>query len=214
MPELIRYSAFWPGSSPALSLRGSGRTWRSFRILRLNWTVLRLAADLVEIVHEVHAQPRGVDGALHEPAEVPGVVDDGEDLLHAAEREDRDEKGTAAPDRLVDACHEAGHLGATALVRRPLGGAPRGLHDQRVEVAGRKFGPLEGPLVLEHHVPGEENGALLVPDLDAAGPDHVARRVEDDLDLVLGPPEALGMPELEADQPLAQRSISSWVNRG
>src|ERR1019366_2721483 len=61
----------------------------------------RLAADFVEIVGEVHAQPGGVDRAVNEAAELSGVVNDGQDLLHAAEGEDGNQEGAAALDGVV-----------------------------------------------------------------------------------------------------------------
>jgi hypothetical protein len=57
-----------------------------------------LFGDLIEVVGEVHAEAGDVDGALGEAVEFPGVVQDGHDLLHAAEGEDRDQHRAAALD--------------------------------------------------------------------------------------------------------------------
>ena len=157
-----------------------------------------LPCDLVEIVREVHAEAGGVDRALDEAAEFPGVVDDGQDLLHAAEGEDGDEEGAAALDGIVDALDEAGDLVDAFLAERALGGAAGRLHDDGVEVARGELCARQGALVLEEDVAGDEHLAVLVVDLDGGGAGDVAGRVEDDLDLVLGAADLLGVAEGQA----------------
>jgi hypothetical protein len=96
-------------------------------------------------------------------------VDDGEDFLHAAEREDRDEERAAALDGVVDAADEAGDLGDASL---PAGRSvvPRVVSVTRCRSGRRETWRRERALVFEEHVAGEEDRAVLVVDLDAAAP--------------------------------------------
>ena len=166
--------------------------------------VFGLAGDLVKILRQIHAQAGGENGAVDQFAELAGIVHDREHFLHAPEREDRDEVGPAALDRVVDAGDQASELRGATLVDRPLGRAAGRLHDDRVEVPGRELCARQRSLILEEHVAGDEDGAMLVVKLDRRGADHVAGRMKDDLDLFLARLEPLGLTKRDRSKPFRQ----------
>ena len=130
-------------------------------------------------------------------------MDDREHLLHAAEREDGEEKRATALDGVVNGRNKAGDFVDAFLTDRALGGAARRLGDERVEVAGRKLGTEEGALVLEKNVAGEENLAVLVVELDGGCARHVTGGVKNDFDFVLRAAKMFGMTVREAVEAFA-----------
>ena len=146
--------------------------------------LLGLAGDVVVVVAEVDAEARGEDGAVDQPAELARVMQDGEDLLHAAERKGRNEHRTSALDGLIDDRDEPGHFIHPFLADGAGGVAPGGFHDERVKVVEGKLCRRAGALRLKLHVAGKEELPVFVVKLDAGGAGHVARLVKDDLDLV------------------------------
>ncbi len=162
--------------------------------------VLILARNFVEVVGKRHAHAGGVNRAFHEATKFAGVVDDREDFLHAAECEHREEERAAAIDGIVDGVDQAGDLVNAFFAELALGGAAGRLHDDGVEVARRELRAAEGALVLKEHVPGHEDVAMLVADLDSTGAGDVSGMVQHDLHLVGLALEFLGLEKLHADE--------------
>ena len=125
-------------------------------------------------------------------------MEDREQLLHATEGEHGDEHGAAALDGGVDGVDEAGDFVEAFLALGALGGAAGSLGDKGVEMAGGESGALEHALILEKHVAGDEDVAMLVTELDGAGSGDVAGGVQGNLDLIATAGELFGLSVGEA----------------
>jgi hypothetical protein len=134
--------------------------------------------------------------------ELSGVVEDRQHLLHPAEGEHGDQERAALLDRVVYRLDQADHLGRAGLLGLAQGRAARRLGDQGVEVAGGEARAWQGALVLEKDVSGEEDRAVPVAYLEPGRAGHMARGVQDDLDLVPAAAELFRVAEGDPGQAL------------
>ena len=116
------------------------------------------ADDMAAKSYFAHTSPEGIDPwhwfaqvgykftyagenlAVHQAIEPARVVENRKNFLHAAQREDRNQEGAAALNRVVHRRDQPGDLVDPLLARGALGDAARRLHDERVEMAGGKLG--------------------------------------------------------------------------
>ena len=192
-----------PGVLASHEFAGRRLNFEIFDDAAIKLNVLRLAADLVEIICEIHAETGRKNREVYQFAEFAGVVDDREDFLHATEREHGNKEGAAALNRVVDAGDQAEHLLGAALAERSFRGAARGFGDNRIKMSGRKTCTFERALIGEKDVTGEKDGAVFVDEFDGGGAGDVAGRVKHDLDFVFGPTEVFGLIEIQADHAFA-----------